>query len=81
MNRAVPPIKPIKFGFALSPNDMSQWDENKVVPNQYAFVELICKNYLSRTNVHRDLMFAYDLESERERGCLYLGSWNDGVVE
>lgn len=44
-------------------------------PSSCDNIELIAKNYLPNI----DLMFAYD--TNRSRGTLYLGHWNDGVVE
>jgi hypothetical protein len=46
-------------------------------PKEYNFIDLICKNYLSGC----DLMFAYNLADKRELGVLYIGYFNDGVVE
>ena len=43
----------------------------------YDYVELVCPKY---NGVH-DIMFAYDHPDDRATGCLYLGYWNDGVVE
>lgn len=39
-------------------------------------VELICKSYTTKY----DLMFVYD-DDDRDSGILYLGHFNDGVVE
>jgi len=46
-------------------------------PNQWKYIELICKNYGNGF----DILFAYDDPLRREKGTLYLGFWNDGVVE
>ena len=43
----------------------------------YEYVELICPKY---NGVH-DVMFAYDHPDDRATGCLYLGYWNEGIVE
>jgi hypothetical protein len=47
--------------------DISIWDN----------IELVCRKgaYYSL-----DIMFAYQ-DGDRNSGCLYLGHWNDGVVE
>lgn len=47
-------------------------------PNYFSFIELIVRGYNS---CDLDLMFAYDSEKDRESGLLYLGHFNDGVVE
>jgi len=51
--------------------------EAGVCPNFYKFIELICKDY----QLGNDLMFAYNNPLKREEGMLYIGKWNDGVVE
>jgi len=48
-------------------NNVSIWDN----------VELVCRK---RGRYDLDIMFAYD-DHNRDMGCLYLGHWNDGVVE
>jgi hypothetical protein len=45
-------------------------------PANYDYIELICKNY---TQFEEDLMFLYNKE-ERNNGVLYLGKFNDGIV-
>lgn len=44
-------------------------------PSRYEAIELICKKYDDTL----DLMFAYDYD-KRDKGVLYLGYWNDGIV-
>ncbi len=51
--------------------------EAEVCPHTYKFIELICKDYA----MGHDLMFAYNDPSNRKQGVLYIGKWNDGVVE
>jgi len=46
-------------------------------PKEFSNIELIAMNF-SYAN-HPDLMFAYN--KNRSAGILYLGKWNDGVVE
>jgi len=48
-------------------NDVSIWDN----------VELVCRK---KGNYSLDIIFAYD-DHNRDMGRLYLGHWNDGVVE
>lgn len=43
----------------------------------FEYVELICRNYLE----NKDLMFAYDDENNRREGTLFVGNWNDGVID
>jgi hypothetical protein len=45
-------------------------------PSSYKYIELICKDYA----LGFDLMFAYDDPNERSCGVLYIGRFNDGVV-
>ena len=68
--------KPIEFLGCLT----RDWDIRKCElekPEYYGFIELICNKY----NGDFDLMFAYDDPKKRENGVLYIGKWNDGVVE
>jgi hypothetical protein len=46
-------------------------------PKHWPYVELVCRNYFPGV----DIMFAYDNPSQRNEGLLYLGQFNDGVVE
>lgn len=70
-------LKPIEFDVFLSANNV--FCPTDYSPDEYAFIELICKNYLDNDNTHRDLMFVYD--DFRNEGVLIIGSWNDGVVK
>jgi hypothetical protein len=45
-------------------------------PSDWAHIELIRKS--TRESVY-DVMFAYN--NSRDSGCLYLGHFNDGIVE
>ena len=47
------------------------------VPSTYDNIELVCKNYINKM----DLMFAFFDTGTRSNGLLYLGYFNDGVVE
>lgn len=42
-------------------------------PDYWEHVSLLCTEYY----YEYDLMFAWD---RQEKGCLYLGHWNDGVI-
>jgi hypothetical protein len=46
-------------------------------PHSYNFIELICRDYTTDS----DLMFAYNDPNDRSAGRLYIGNFNDGVVE
>lgn len=86
--RVAPPLKPIKFSHCLSLCSLCEpmatvsgvpvtIHENTVKSRDYKYVELICTDYLPGI----DIMFAYDDPSQRSRGVLFLGKFNDGVVE
>jgi hypothetical protein len=67
-------LKPIEFVHCLN-NDKGMNDSVRT-PQSYKNIELICTGY---TNEGFDLMFAYNYN--RSEGVLYLGNFNDGVVE
>jgi len=74
---------PIEFKYALNqvksnyPDILRPTTTREDSPKDYNFIDLICKNYLSGC----DLMFAYNFADKRELGVLYIGYFNDGVVE
>ena len=47
-----------------------------MTPENYKYIELICKDYAPG----RDLMFAYNDPTDRGKGSLIGGQWNDGVA-
>jgi hypothetical protein len=51
-------------------------DDATYSPSHYKYIELICKNYA----LGCDLMFAYNDPNDRSFGELYIGHFNDGVV-
>jgi len=68
---------PIKFKFNLDKGvDYVNFSDTGMTPSQFKYIELICKNYGNGF----DLMFAYDDPSKREKGVLFAGYFNDGVV-
>jgi hypothetical protein len=69
--------KPIKFFSSLRGSLEFNHDVGHK-PSDFNYVELIAPNY---TSEGRDLMFAYDDPNDRSRGLLYVGYWNDGVVD
>jgi hypothetical protein len=48
-----------------------------VFPDQYNYIELICRNYQKDC----DLMFAYNEKNDRSAGVLFIVRFNDGVVK
>jgi hypothetical protein len=73
--------KPIVFTHKLDGDLIIKETETK--PKNFDHIELICKNYTG-TIVNVDLMYAYhdsDRASTKGGGLLYLGQWNDGIVE
>lgn len=67
-------LKPIEFCRAWVHPDIAQKTETN--PSLYDFVELIAKDYFK----DYDLMFAYD-KNDRAGGTVFIGHFNDGVVE
>jgi len=64
-------LKPIEFTRAL--NTKKSWTSQCAEPSAYANIELVAKY------TDFDIMLAYD--NHRNASCLYLGHFNDGVVE
>lgn len=57
---------PREIGFDLGTN-----------PCEYNYVELVAKDYFTEF----DLIFCYNNPNRRGNGCLFIGHWNDGVVQ
>jgi hypothetical protein len=57
-------------------NSSLKIDSNAYSPSHYKYIELICKNYA----LGFDLMFAYNDPNYRSCGELYIGYFNDGVI-
>jgi len=64
----------IKFRCFLNTN--LNIDGGAYSPSHYKYIELICKDYA----LGCDLMFAYNDPNCRSFGVLYIGHFNDGVV-
>lgn len=64
-------LKPIEFTHVL--NSKKEFEDGCLAPNDWENIELIYRDGLF------DVMFAYD--NDRNNGNLYLGHFNDGVVE
>ena len=65
--------KPIEF---IKACEADEWGSPMSEPKHCGNIELISKKFTSEF----DLMFAYD-DDDRGCGVLYLGHFNDGVVE
>lgn len=50
---------------------------NGIQPRNWDCIELVCKSLNERCY---DIMFAYD-NGKRDKGIVFFGYWNDGVVE
>ena len=50
-------------------------------PQEFGYIELICRNYLRDELNPIDLMFAYQVPKDRGAGVLVAGKWNDGIVK
>jgi len=70
--------KPIQFVKYMDNRQSGPYiDDTSVTPKFFKNIELIASG---RTTAQEyDIMFAYD--DDRSCGCLFLGFWNDGVVE
>jgi hypothetical protein len=73
-------LKPIKFCRTLVEDgtvERTPGDASK----SYKFLELVSREYGTDNDGEPfDLIFAYQNPQERGLGILYLGQWNDGVV-
>lgn len=69
-------LKPIKLQYILN-IDIEIHEINGDKASDYRYIELICRNY----SEGYDLIFCYQNPQHRENGVLYIGEWNDGVVE
>lgn len=75
-------LKPIEFVSYLDENSL-KFKKNiyngMCKPCEWENIELVCTNFLGKG---LDLMFAYDKDRNDDfKHCLYLGHFNDGVVE
>ena len=69
-------LKPIEFKEQCNYNE---WHHVQFKPKEFAYIELISKSFVDKNDINLDLMFAYD--GRRSDGMLFLGHFNDGVVE
>lgn len=70
-------LKPIRCRYYLPA--FREATHTEAEPKEYKFVELISRGYATGKVSRYDLMFAYN--RDRNCGTLYLGEFNDGVVE
>ena len=75
--------KPIEFikrlDAVISNGDDKRIYDTTNTPLHFKYIELVCPR---RANYQGyDIMFAYDDSSERGKGVVFLGNWNDGVAE
>jgi hypothetical protein len=68
-------LKPIEFVMECPQTKWRDCDSS-LEPQDWEKIELIAEDYHNNL----DLMFAFD-DSDRAGGILYLGHFNDGVVE
>lgn len=68
--------KSIQFEKVLL-SDFTISEDTAGSPHNFNYIELICINYAK----NKDLMFAYNNPEKRSEGTLYIGKWNDGVIE
>lgn len=68
-------LEPIEFHKLLNVKGNIVGEEDTMNPSEFFIVELISLNYSDDF----DIMFAHN--GNRSEGCLFLGKWNDGVVE
>ena len=68
-------VKPIEFIDCLSV--LKTIRPNTQKPSDFKYVELISRHYAHDF----DIMFAYQRPNLRQSGILFLGHWNDGIVE
>lgn len=64
-------LKPIEFIKYINIDE--SFSDATTKPSRWKNIELVCRYTMF------DIMFAYD--DDRDRGTLYLGHFNDGVVE
>jgi hypothetical protein len=79
-NGELQPKKPMRFLKAvLTDGQLSDAQADK--PIDFNYIELIARNYGTFAGQPFDLIFCYDDPNERHNGVLFLGNWNDGVIE
>ena len=77
--------KPIEFikrlDTVISTGDDKRIFDTTDTPRHFKYIELVCPRRAKYQDQEYDIMFAYNDSSERGRGVLFLGNWNDGVAE
>jgi len=69
-------LKPIVFIKCHPCEDTASIKDPEYGPSHFDVIELVRR---SKSQHHYDVMFAYD--GDRNPGCIYMGHWNDGVIE
>ena len=67
--------KPIEFIKFVDESSGETATSNHVKPKDWDNVSLLCKS-----GDGFDMMFAWDSD-DPDTGCVYLGHWNDGIVD
>lgn len=70
-------LKPIVFESVLHTMSTVSISRCTIEPSTFKYIELIQKGAYGQP----DIMFAYDRPNFRQSGQLFLGQWNDGIVE
>lgn len=74
--------RPIQFvKFLDNAQDKPQIEDATFTPNCYKNIELITLGRKGDGGLEYDLMFAYNDERHNPASTLFLGFWNDGVIE
>ncbi len=70
--KGIKPLKPIEF---VEVFNRGKNEKASACPSDYLNIELVCNNYDNNMSI----LYAYN--DNRNYGCLYLGYFNDGIVE
>ena len=75
--------KPIQLDIILMDDGKLNSNAAGSKPSHFKYIELVCKNYgVLADGTTFDLIFAYQDPNNRTKcSGLYLGKWNDGVVD
>lgn len=70
---------PIVFDYVMDmpPPNAETFIKSDYIPSYFKYIELVCRDYFDC----KDLMFAYDDPEVRSEGFLFVGNWNDGVID
>ena len=79
-NKPQPVKKPIEVKYLLA-NDRSFVRHSNLKGEGFQYIELICRRYIRNDIECPDLIFCYSDPERRHEGVMFLGKWNDGVLE